>query len=176
MATTLIALERQLQADGWWYSVANDRWSRLWGEEMQYCEIREDGRFERVYPVPKPVTIDESTVRVEDGQVFATGGSQKVVFSEVMDPNNFGATMADVGEEIGTLPPLRGEVWVEEQPYDRTIMPVLDNDEFYALRDQFAMHAMQALINNDRISDPKGMALRAYEYADAMMIAREMKR
>lgn len=70
--------------------------------------------------------------------------------------------------------PVTAEAWGKGYPAP----PDVDwlNEVRTALRDQFAMCAMQALVNNDRISDPKGMALRAYEYADAMMIAREMKR
>ncbi len=176
MATTLISLERQLQADGWWYSIVEDRWSRMWDDKMQYGKIR-DGKFHLIYP--EPVKIDESTVRVENGQVFATMAEpQKVVFSQVMDPNNFGATMADVGHIDGvsfhSSPAIDGKVWCEEQAYDRSVMPVLDNDEYFTLRDQFAMHAMGSLMMFS--GEPKGLALRAYEYADAMMIARGMKR
>lgn len=217
-----LSLTRSLQADGWWYRVIDDTWSRMWDDEMQYGKIR-DGKFERVFPeVPKvlkkalketlldrgwqfdlerdefyrielghrvtgrivngmfvdgrvseePVVSDESTVRVEDGQMCA-----KTV---VVDGNGFyynppldaAATMADVGEEI-----LRRESHPEVDAMCAESMKYAEPYEElwpeYGLRDMFAMHALPLVFFS---SDPKGTALRAYEYADAMMVAREMKK
>ena len=49
--------------------------------------------------------------------------------------------------------------------------------EYVTLRDQFAMAALPALIaDSDSVAYPIGHAKMAYEYADAMLAAREEKK
>jgi len=49
-----------------------------------------------------------------------------------------------------------------------------EKEERKALRDMFAIAAMNAIIINWSCHDEKGMALRAYQVADAMMVARDL--
>lgn len=53
----------------------------------------------------------------------------------------------------------------------KAVDTVMGDPKRDALRDQFAMHAMAALIG---CGDPKGVAIRAYDFADAMMVARDL--
>lgn len=161
-----LSLTRSLQADGWWYRVMDDTWSRMWDDEMQYGRIR-DGKFERVFP-EGPIAIDGPTVRVEDGEVLAMQAAQKA-----RDDAQKKRLEECYGSAIGQIDPEtvkwsnanNPQVWVEEQA---------EEDAKAILRDQFAMRALPAILHRE--VDPKAVALRAYEYADAMMIAREMKR
>lgn len=176
-----LSLTRSLQADGWWYRVMDDMWSRMWDDEMQYGRIRE-GKFERVFPegpiaidgptvrVEMPVAVNEATVRVEDSQVSAMQAAQKA-----RDDAHKKRLEECHGTAIGQIDPEAvqwsnandPQVWVEEQAEADALWPE------YGLRDMFAMHALPLVFFS---SDPKGTALRAYEYADAMMVAREMKK
>ena len=59
-------------------------------------------------------------------------------------------------------------------------MPASDTPEatqIAALRDLFAAHALSALISSPKLAgvpraDPEGMAKQAYDYANAMLLAR----
>lgn len=145
-----LSLTRALQADGWWYQVATDRWSRLWDGEMQYGQIR-DGKFDLIYPEQPKRTygaLDPKTLPPE--QVRNAIREHESTLIQTMD---------DVGMEYPAPPDVD---WLNEV---RT-----------ALRDQFAMHALQGMLAKNCAYDEKNAALRAYEFADAMMVAREMKR
>lgn len=195
MMASITALSRSLQGDGWWYSPPNDWYTRLWDDEMQYGQIR-DGKFERIYP----------NVHVENGEVFAKqlktlddgvrnyerkraeneANGKPFAWNEAGDmartvhfrqvPAN--ATILDRDGEMVTylisLEPTMADVAAGLAENKNIMIDEEWQEEMrMALRDQFAMRALTPLVMS---SDPKSAAIRAYQYADAMMIAREMKR
>jgi len=66
---------------------------------------------------------------------------------------------------------------VNEDGYQRLVTTPISMSETLTLRDQFAMAALPALIADPQsVAHPIGHARLAYEYADAMLSAREKKK
>lgn len=147
-----------LSKDGWSYDALRETWRREKDGKVEVGGLR-DGTFtSRTFSLHYP--CDPGNWRDSDDAMGA--------FKEAVKPD----------EPINHEQEAKLHGFATKPDVGYPAPPDLDwlNEVRTALRDQFAMHALQGMLARSANWSPKELALRSYEYADAMMVAREMKR